>query len=69
MDETSHAIGALQARVAGLEQEVRDLRDDVRQLLAVLNAGKASWRTLVTIGTVATTLGAGVATLVSWLRG
>lgn len=68
MDETSQAIGQLQARVELLEGEVRGLRDDVQQLLAIMNAGKGSWRTMMTLGVVATSLGAGVATVVSWLR-
>lgn len=66
MDETSQAIGALQARVENLEDEVRGLRDDVKELLAILNAGKGSVRMLFVVGTVATTLGAGVATVVGW---
>lgn len=66
MDETSQAIGELQARVEVLETEVRGLREDVRELLAVVNAGKGSVRALFIVGTIATTLGAGVATIVGW---
>jgi hypothetical protein len=65
---TEREIGALEARVGVLEEEVKGLREDVRELLAILNAGKGSWRTLVTVGTIATGLGAGVATVVSWFR-
>lgn len=68
MDETSHAIGALKAEVDVLKDEVKSLREDVRTLLAALEAGKSSIRMLMTVGAIATTLGAGVATVVSWFR-
>lgn len=68
MDETSQAIGALQAQVEFLKEEMAGLRAEVQQLVAVMNAGKGSWRALVFVGAVATSLGAGVATVVSWLR-
>jgi hypothetical protein len=65
---TEQTIGELKGRVAILEDEVRGLREDVRELLAILNAGKGTWRTLVAIGAVATALGAGIATVISWFR-
>jgi hypothetical protein len=66
MDETSQAIGQLQAQVATLEREVKDLRDQVAKLVAILNAGKGGWRAMMFVGTVATGVGAAVATVVDW---
>jgi type IV secretory pathway VirJ component len=66
MDETSQAIGQLQAKVETLETEVRQLRDEVARLVAVLNAGKGGWRTLIMVGTAATALGAAVTTVIGW---
>lgn len=65
---TERDIGALEAKVAGLEVRVTELQKDVKQLLAILNAGRGTWRTIVAFGVVATSLGAGVATVVSWFR-
>jgi hypothetical protein len=64
MDETSQAIGHMQAQIATLEREVKELRDQVAKLVAVLNAGKGGWRAIILVGTVATSLGA-VATKVA----
>jgi prefoldin subunit 5 len=68
MDETSQAIGALQAEVAILQRQVSVLTSQVTELLAVINASKGSWRTIVAFGAVATSLGAGAATLLSFFK-
>ena len=69
MSEVERDIGGLEARMARVEQDIKELRDDVREVLNHVSAAKGGWRTLVTIGSAMTALGAGVATLVSWIRG
>lgn len=67
MDEASQAIGHLQAKVETLEDEVRALRAEVARLVAVLNSGKGSWRTLMAVGTIMTALGAAASHVYDWL--
>lgn len=43
-------IESFHARVANLEKEVQELRADVKELLAIMNAGKGAWRTLAVVG-------------------
>lgn len=43
-------LGQLEARVNALESEMREIRDDVKQVLAILNQTRGSWKTLLVVG-------------------
>jgi prefoldin subunit 5 len=43
-------VDELVARVETLEQQVAEMRQDVKQLLALMNAGRGAWRTLAVLG-------------------
>ena len=54
-------VGALDARIAALEHDLRDVRADVRVIRDVLVSLKGGWRTLSLIIAVSASLGAGLA--------
>ena len=51
-------IGSLKARVDALDREMREMRDDIKSILAILNQTKGSWKTLVLIGGLSGAIGA-----------
>jgi len=65
---TDREIGALEARMEMMEATVAELRADVKTILGHVEAAKGGWRMLSTLAAITTTLGAGVATLIGWLR-
>lgn len=71
-------MGALEARVESLERshlrlesriesQLRDLRDDVKEMYEVITSARGSWRTLVSIGAVAAALVSMAAMIFNWL--
>lgn len=68
MNDMSRDLGALEARMDAMEACVGELRADVKTILGHVEAAKGGWRMLSTLAVITTTLGAGVASLVGWLR-
>lgn len=64
MAEIDRYIGSLEARVKALEEDMSELRGDTKQILAILNQTKGSWKTLVMIGGCAGAVGAFLAKLI-----
>lgn len=64
--EVQRELGAHEARLAHLEEEVAELRKDMAQVLAILNQHKGSWKTLVAIGGLTAAVGSGVTWLVTY---
>lgn len=62
-------IAKLEVRFDTQDVEIKALRADVRTILDHVSAAKGSWRTLVVMGTVLTSLGAAVGAVVDWLKG
>lgn len=61
-------VGALDARIAALENDLRDLRADVRVIRDVLVSLKGGWRTLSLVIAISASLGAGLARLAQLWR-
>lgn len=57
-DAIQRDIGRLEARVDGLEAELREIKGDVKAILALVNQAKGGWKTLVIVGAVAGAAGA-----------
>lgn len=68
LDEKSVMLGQHEARLDGLEKTTAEIRDDVKKLLAFMESGKGSWKTLVVIGTAASALIEGVHQLWGWFH-
>lgn len=47
---TQEDVAALKAEMAHVKSELGALREDVQQLLAIMNAGKGAWRTMAVLG-------------------
>jgi pantothenate kinase len=65
--EVQRDLGALEARMDTMEREVAALREDMREVLAILNQTKGSWRTLVAIAGISASVGAAAAKLLPYL--
>lgn len=68
-------IGRHDAQIEALERDIKNLREDIREMSntlreinRTLSEAKGGWRTLMLVGGVAATVGAGVAKLVSWVQ-
>lgn len=51
-------FGALQADVAGLKEQVKELRADVKELIAAIENARGGWKTLATLGAISAAVGA-----------
>lgn len=60
-------VGALEARMETVEQEVHAMRKDVREIRDALVTARGGWRTLVVVIGLSTTLGATIAKLLPFL--
>lgn len=52
-DAIQRDIGRLEGRVNALEAELREIKTDVKAILALVNQAKGGWKTLVIVGAVA----------------
>jgi hypothetical protein len=51
-------IGALQARMENVENEVQFIRDDVREIRDALVTARGGWKTISFVGAVCLSIGA-----------
>lgn len=57
-DALQRDIGRLEARADALESELREIKGDVKAILALVNQARGGWKTLVVVGAVAGAVGA-----------
>jgi hypothetical protein len=57
-DAMQRDMGRLEARVDAQESELREIKADVKAILALVNQAKGGWKTLVVVGAVAGAMGA-----------
>lgn len=58
MTDMQRDLGRLEARVDALESELREIKADVKSILALVNQAKGGWKTLVIVGAIAGASGA-----------
>ena len=61
--EVHRELGAHDARLAHLEDEMQALREQMTEVLSILNQTKGSWKTLVALGGLI----AALASAATWL--
>lgn len=66
--EELETLGFLRGKVQTLETEMGLVRKDVADIKQMIAAAKGGWKTLVALSTASASLGAGVATVVGWMR-
>lgn len=57
-DAMQRDMGRLEARVDAQESELREIKADVKAILALVNQARGGWKTLVVVGAVAGAMGA-----------
>lgn len=53
-------FGALTAKVSALEEDVRELRSDVKKLLAAVENARGGWKTMMILGGLASSVGGAI---------
>lgn len=66
-DEINRTLGKHDAKISTLESDVKEIKDSVRTILAVLSEAKGGWKTLMLVAGVAGTLGAFSTKIGVWL--
>jgi prefoldin subunit 5 len=69
MTSIERELGNLQARIETVETEIHALRGDMRELRDALLALKNSWRTLIVIVSLATSMGASLEHILPLITG
>lgn len=67
MAEYDREFGALAAKVSAIEDDLREVKSDVRQVRDVVLGARGSWKMLVGLGTIAATLGGLLVAVIAWL--
>lgn len=60
-------VGALEARMETVEQEVHAIRNDVREIRDVLVTARGGWKTLTVVIGLSVSVGAGIAKLLPYI--
>jgi hypothetical protein len=62
LHQTAQSCAAHEVRIARLEDDLREIKADIKAMREILSEAKGSWRTLVLIGGACSTIGA----VISW---
>ncbi len=54
-------IGSLEARMKAVEEDIKEIRDDVREMLMFMQQARGSWKTVMGIAGASATFGAIIA--------
>lgn len=69
MTSLERDVGALEARMQTVEQEIQAMRDDVREIRDTLVTARGGWRTLTIIIGMSISLGAVIAKFLTMFNG
>lgn len=61
---TDHEIGALGARMGAVEEDIKEIRHDVREMLEFMQQARGSWKTVMGIAGASAAVGALVAKII-----
>ncbi len=61
MTSLERDVGALQARMLTVEQEIHAMREDVREIRDALVGARGGWKTLTLVAGLSVSLGAAIA--------
>jgi len=65
--EERDRLAKVETRVENQAEDIREIKSDDKEILAVINQAKGGWKFYVAIGTVAGAIGAAVAKLAPML--
>lgn len=60
-------IGNLEARMAAVEEDIKEIRHDVREMLEFMQQARGSWKTVMGIAGASAALGALVGKLIPFI--
>lgn len=69
MSDLHRDIGSLEARMDSVERRLEKIEGRLDQLVLLAEQAKGGWRTLIAVGSVAASIGAGLASIVAWVKG
>lgn len=67
MTTPEQQIGALQADMNNVKEDVEEIRKDVREMRDILLKAQGGWRTLVVLGTISAILGGLISKIATWV--
>lgn len=67
MTTPEQQIGALQADMNNVKEDVEEIRKDVREMRDILLKAQGGWKTMVVLGTISAAIGAMVGKVIAWL--
>ena len=69
MTDVQRDIGRLEARQDSQDDRLERIEAKVDKLVEYMSSAKGGWKLLLSVGSIAATLAAGVAELLHWLHG
>lgn len=65
--EISHNVVRHEVELEYIQKELRELRQEVKQISSILNEAKGSWKALIGVGSLASALTVAGAKMLGWL--
>lgn len=66
MTDLQRDIGRHDEAIDNLKTEVHAIREDLAEIKQILSGVRGGWRTLLAVGSLAATIGAGISKLTEW---
>lgn len=67
MTTPEQQIGALQADMNNVKEDVEEIRKDVREMRDILLKAQGGWKTMVVLGTISAAIGATMGKVLAWV--
>lgn len=67
MTTTEQQIGALQAEMEHVQDDVAEIKRDVREMRDILLQARGGWRMMLTVGTICAVAGGLATKILGWL--
>lgn len=69
MQETERTLGEHGARLTSVEEDIHEMKADIKTILGHVNQAKGGWLVILAVGSIGATIGGIIVTFIAkWIR-